>query len=374
MQYKDYYNVLGVKRDATPKEIKAAYRKLARKYHPDVNPGNNEAEARFKEINEAYEVLSDEEKRKKYNRFGSEWEQFEKMGAQPGANPDFSQWASQQGYAPGSGNFRTTGGTMPGGADFSDFFDMLFGAERAGGMGGMGGMGNVGGVDPFGRIRSGARTVTRRGEDINQPVEITLEEAYTGATRRLALQIEDTCPTCGGTGLQNARTCPTCGGVGAVARTKTLEARIPPGVHTGSVVRLGGEGGPGGGGAPRGDLRLNITILPHPRFERKGDNLHILMPVPLYTALLGGEVRVPTLRGTTLALRIQPETQNGRVIRLGGQGMPHLGDPEQKGDLLVKVDVQLPTGLTDEERNLLTQLQRIYNERDNEREVRHDRV
>jgi DnaJ-class molecular chaperone len=354
MQYKDYYKLLGVKRNASQKEVKAAYRKLARKYHPDVNPGNNEAETRFKEINEAYEVLSDEEKRKKYDRFGSEWEQFEKMGSQPGGSGDFdfSQWAAQQGYAPG-GNYRTVGGTMPGGADFSDFFDMLFGGERVAGMGG----------DPFARARVGTRTVTRRGEDINQPVEITLEEAYTGTNRRLQLQVEDTCPTCGGTGIQNAKACPTCGGLGVVARVKTLEARIPPGVHTGSVVRLGGEGGPGVGGAPRGDLRLNITVLPHRRFERKGDNLHITLPVPLYTALLGGEVRVPTLRGTNLALRIPPETQNGRVIRLGGQGMPHLGNPDQKGDLLVKVEAQLPQELTDQERNLLTDLQRIYNER-----------
>jgi molecular chaperone DnaJ len=357
MQYKDYYQVLGVKRDATQKEIKAAYRKLARKHHPDVNPGNKDAENRFKEINEAYEVLSDEEKRKKYDRFGSEWEQFEKMGGQPGSTGDFdfSQWAAQQGYAPG-GNYRTYSGTMPGGAGFSDFFDMLFGGERVAGMGGIGG-------DPFARARVGTRTVTRRGEDLNQPIEVTLEEAYTGTTRRLQLQIEDTCPTCGGTGLQNNKACPTCGGLGVVARMKTLEARIPPGVHTGSVVRLGGEGGPGTGNGPRGDLRLNITILPHPRFERKGDNLHINLPVPLYTAQLGGEVRVPTLRGTTLALRIPPETQNGRVIRLGGQGMPHLGNPDQKGDLLVKVEVQLPQGLTDQERNLYTELQRIYNER-----------
>jgi DnaJ-class molecular chaperone len=351
MQYKDYYSVLGVKRDASQKEIKSAYRKLARKYHPDVNPNSKEAETRFKEINEAYEVLGDEEKRKKYNRFGADWEQFEKMGGAAPGGFDFNTWAAQQGYAPGGGG-RAYSGTMPGGAGFSDFFEMLFGSER-GGMGG----------DPFGRTRTGTRTVTRRGEDITHPIEVTLEEAYTGATRRLQMQVEDTCPTCKGTGVQNGKACPTCGGMGAVPRLKTLEVKIPAGVHTGSVVRLAGEGGPGAGTAPKGDLRLEVTVLPHPRFERKGDNLLLTMLVPLYTALLGGEVRVPTLRGTSLALRIPPETQNGRVIRLGGQGMPHLGNPDQKGDMLVKVEAQLPQQLTEQERDLLAQLQRIYNER-----------
>ena len=356
MQYKDYYAVLGVKRDASQKEIKSSYRKLARKYHPDVNPNNKEAEARFKEINEAYEVLSDEEKRKKYDKFGADWEQFEKMGgAGQQGGFDFNTWAAQQGYAPGGGRTYTYSGSMPGGGGFSDFFEMLFGSER-GGFSSMGG-------DPFGRTRAGTQTVTRRGQDIAHPIEVTLEEAYTGATRRLQMQVEDTCPTCKGTGLQNGKACPTCGGMGAVPRLKTLEVKIPAGVHTGSVVRLAGEGGPGAGSAPKGDLRLEVTVLPHPRFERKGDNLHLTVSVPLYTALLGGEVRVPTLRGTSLALRIPPETQNGRVIRLGGQGMPHLGNPDQKGDMLVKVEAQLPQQLSEQERDLLAQLQRIYNER-----------
>ena len=354
MQYKDYYAVLGVKRDAAQKEIKSAYRKLARKYHPDVNPNNQEAETRFKEINEAYEVLGDEEKRKKYDRFGADWEQFEKMGSagQQGGF-DFNTWAAQQGYAPGGG--RAYSGSGPGGAGFSDFYDMLFGFER-GAYGGMGG-------DPFGRARAGTRTVTRRGTDLTHPIEVTLEEAYSGATRRLQMQVEDTCPTCKGAGLQNSKPCSTCGGMGAVPRLKTLEVKIPAGVHSGSVVRLAGEGGPGAGGAGRGDLRLDVTVLPHPRYERKGDNLHLSVPVPLYTALLGGEARVPTLRGTSLALRIPPETQNGRVIRLGGQGMPHLGNPDQKGDMLVRVEAHLPQQLTEPERDLLAQLQRIYNER-----------
>jgi molecular chaperone DnaJ len=369
MQYKDYYAVLGVKRDASQKEIKSAYRKLARKFHPDVNPNSKDAEARFKEINEAYEVLSDEEKRKKYDKFGADWEQYEKMGAQAPGDFDFSRWASQQGYAGAGGgpqSYRTYSGSMPGGAGFSDFFEMLFGQQMGGGMGGVGGgMGGVGGgSDPFGRLRTGTRTVTRRGEDVTHPIEVTLEEAYTGTSRRLQFQVEDPCPTCGGTGLQNGKACPTCGGIGVVARVKTLEAKIPAGVHSGSVVRLAGEGALGAGGAPRGDLRLEVTVLPHPRYERKGDNLHLNVPVSLYTAILGGEARVPTLRGTNLALRIPPDTANGRVIRLAGQGMPHLGAPDQKGDLLARVDVQLPQQLTDEERDLFTRLQRIYTERE----------
>ena len=356
MQYKDYYAVLGVKRDASPKEIKAAYRKLARKHHPDVNPNSKDAEARFKEINEAYEVLSDEEKRKKYDRFGADWEQFENMGGQgqQSSGFDFNSWAQQQGYQPGGRRTYTTTGGMPGGAGFSDFFDMLFGGS---------GMPTGGAADPFGRIRGGSRTVTRRGEDITHPVEVTLEEAYTGTSRRLQMQVEDVCPTCNGTGMQGSATCPTCGGLGAVPRMKTLEAKIPAGVRTGSVVRLAGEGGPGTGGSPRGDLRLEITVLPHPRFERKGDDLTLTVQVPLYTAVLGGEVHVPTLRGTSLALRIPAGTQNGRTIRLTGQGMPHLNDAARKGDLLVKVDVQLPEHLTDQERDLFTQLQRIHGER-----------
>jgi DnaJ-class molecular chaperone len=311
-----------------------------------VNPNSKDAEARFKEINEAYEVLSDEEKRKKYDKFGADWEQYERMGAQAPSDFDFSRWAAQQGYASGGPqSYRTYGGTMPGGAGFSDFFEMLFGQQMGGGMGGVGG-----GSDPFGRLRTGTRTVTRRGEDVTHPIEVTLEEAYTGTSRRLQFQVEDPCPT--------------CGGVGVVARVKTIEAKIPAGVHSGSVVRLAGEGAPGAGGAPRGDLRLEVTVLPHPRYERKGDNLHLNVPVSLYTAILGGEARVSTLRGTNLALRIPPDTANGRVIRLAGQGMPHLGAPDQKGDLLARVDVQLPQQLTDEERDLFTRLQRIYTERE----------
>ena len=335
MQYKDYYAILGVKRDATQKEVRSAYRKLARKYHPDVNPGDAAGAARFTEINEAYEALSDEEKRKKYDRFGADWEQYERMGAATPGGPDFAQWANQQGYAqPGRGYSYPSSGTMPGGAGFSDFFETMFG-----GMGG-------GAADPYSRVRTSTRTVTRRGEDVAHPIEVTLEEAYAGATRRLQLQTSE--------------------GPERTPLLKTIEVKIPAGVQTGSVIRLMGRGGAGTGGAPAGDLRLEVNVVPHPRYERKGDNLHLPMPVPLYTAVLGGEVRVPTLRGTNLALRIAPETQNGRVIRLTGQGMPRLNSPDTKGDLLVRVEVQVPQGLGEEEQQLFGQLQRIYEEREAE--------
>ena len=348
MQVKDYYQTLGVKREATDKEIRSAYRKLARKYHPDVNPNNKEAEAKFKEINEAYEVLSDAEKRKKYDKFGADWEQFEKMGGAAG-DFDFGR------YAPGGGGRRVYTGAAPGGEAFSDFFETLFGGGGA--RSGMGG-------DPFGGMRTPGRTVARRGEDFEHPLEVTLEEAFNGTSRRLQMQVEDPCPTCGGSGVQNNRACPTCGGSGLVARMKTIEVNIPTGVHSGSRVRVRGEGGPGSDGQPRGDLFLTVTVLPDPRFERKGDDLTETVPVPLYTMVLGGEARVPTLKGTHLALTIPPGTQNGRVFRLKGQGMPHLGNPAQRGDLLAKMEVQLPRQLSADERQLFEQLKRIYEEAD----------
>jgi molecular chaperone DnaJ len=355
VQVKDYYSTLGVKREASEKDIRSAYRKMARKYHPDVNPNNAQAEAKFKEINEAYEVLSDAEKRKKYDKFGADWEQFEKMGGAP-TDFDFSRYGGAGG--------RVYSGTAPGGEGFSDFFESLFGG--AGGRAGMGrdpfGARGVGG-DPFGGASFG-RSVARRGEDFDHPIEVTLDEAFSGAVRRLQMQGEDSCPTCGGTGVQNNRACPTCGGAGVVSRVKTLEVTIPAGVHTGSRVRVRGEGGPGSGGQPRGDLFLVVTVLPHPRFERKGDDLHVTAQAPLYTMVLGGEVHVPTLKGGQLALTIPAGTQNGRTFRLKGQGMPHLGKPEQRGDLLAKLEVALPRDLSDEERQLFEQLKRIHSERE----------
>lgn len=306
MEYKDYYAILGVPRDADEKDIKKAYRRLAREYHPDMNPNNPRAEEKFKELNEAYEVLSDAEKRQRYDRFGKDWQQWAQTGRRP-EDFDWSQWT--QGYPGGSGGVRY--GTVEdlqdlfGGAKdspFSDFFDLLFG----------GGMGR----------RSTVQSPPRQPRPYEQPVEITLAEAYQGATR--VLQIEG----------------------------RRLEVRIPPGADNGTRVRIPGAAAGVGGG----DLHLLVSVQPDSRFERTGDDLHTEAPVDLYTALLGGEISVRTPDGRSVMLRIPPGTQNGQTFRLRGRGMPRLNDPSARGDLYVKVQVQLPTQLSENEKRLFQQL------------------
>jgi curved DNA-binding protein len=300
MDYKDYYKILGVSKSATEKEIKSAYRKLAQKYHPDRNPGNQKAEDKFKEINEAHEVLGDPQKRAKYDQLGSSYAQWERAG-RPGGGFDFGQWTSGTG-----------GGTrveyrdlndLFGGGGFSDFFTSLFG----GGFG-----------------EPATRTSTRRvrGEDMEQPVEVSLEEAYHGTERTL------------------------------IKGERRLTVKIPPGARTGTKVRVAGEGSLG---QISGDLFLVVNVRPHARFRREGDDLHVDMPIELYTALLGGEVRVPTLIGDVV-LTIPPETQSGRTFRLAGKGMPKLRQPTEYGDLYAHAVIRIPTHLTDEERKLITQL------------------
>ena len=323
MPGKDYYSILGVARSAPEKEIKQAYRRLARKYHPDVNPGDKAAETKFKEINEAYEVLSDPEKRKKYDQYGDQWQyadQFAKAGQ--GAQWDFNK-----------------GGT-------STTFD----------FGDLGDLGDVfGGV--FRGFGTGPGTARRyaRAKSMEYPVEVTLEEAYHGTKRVLQLQAEEPCSVCGGNGRVGRARCSSCGGSGRLLRPKRLEVRIPPGVGDGSKVRIAGQGSQGYDGT-KGDLFLVVKVLPHRMFERKGDDLHVEVPVSLITAMLGGEVGVPTLKGN-VALKVPPETQNGKVFRLTGQGMPHLND-SSRGDIFAKVKVVLPTQLTPEEQQLFEQLRR----------------
>jgi len=292
MPKRDYYDILGVSRKATAKEIKQAYRRLARKHHPDVNPGDKSAEAKFKEINQAYEVLSDPGKRKKYDRFGQQWEHADQF-AQAG-------WQRQ---ARDFGRGRATVFEFAGDDNLGSIFDSILRDFQMGG-------------------REASRP--RKGRDVESPVEVSLEEAFYGTTRVLQLQ------------------------------NKRLEVKIPPGVKDGSRVRVAGEGGPGSAAGPNGDLYLVVSVRPHSRFERKGDDLHVEVPVPLVDAVLGGEVEVPTPKGK-LALRIPAETQNGKVFRLANQGMPRLGDTA-RGALFAKVKVVLPTKLSERERKLFEEL------------------
>ena len=327
MDYKDYYKVLGVSKSASSDDIKKAFRKLARKYHPDVNPGDKKAEEKFKEINEAYEVLSDPDKRNKYDTLGPNWQ--EQFG--------FRSAAGRRTSAPASG----FPGAAPGfDSNFSEFFETLFGRAGASGM----------------RTREDPQR--RAGENIEQPVEVTLQEAYTGGTRTYNIQSTETCAFCRGTGEVAGKTCANCNGQGQMTRSKRLQVKIPAGVESGSRIRVAGEGQPGTGGGPRGDLYLVITVKPDPLYERKGDDLSLDFEVDLVTAMLGGEAQVLLPDGRKLALTIPPETQNGRVFRLAGKGMPRLrGDGS--GNLFARVKVLLPMPLTEEERNLFEQLARI---------------
>ncbi len=324
MAGKDYYNILGVSRSAGEREIKQAYRKLARKYHPDINPGDKSAEGKFKQINEAYEVLSDKEKRSKYDQFGDQWQYADQFaGAQ-------QQTPFGRGTKGGSPRFHFEQG------DLSSIFGDLFGG--------------------FGAENSSRRARPRRGQDVEHPVEVTLEEAYRGASRIISLEAAEVCSGCGGSGhIQNVP-CSVCRGTGSVTRLKRLEVKIPPGVMDRSRVRIAGKGGPGHGGR-NGDLYLVVSVKTHHLFERKGDNLHVEIVVPLVVAVLSGEVQVPTFKGK-LALKVPPETQNGRVFRLKGQGMPHLGNATY-GDLFAKVNVVLPTKLSSRERELFEQLGKL---------------
>jgi curved DNA-binding protein len=314
MDYKDYYQVLGVDKNSSEKEIKRAFRRLARQHHPDVNPDDPQAEERFKEINEAYEVLSDQEKRQKYDQLGADWQRWQQTGGRPS---DFN-WGRWTSGGPGDGVHVRYGtpedmeDLFGGGGAFSDFFSQVFG--------GMGGARGGGGFQYQMR--------PQRGQDYEQPVEITLQEAHHGTIR--VLQKED----------------------------QRLEVKIPAGAKTGTRVRMSGEGGPGPAGGPAGDLYLRVTVLPDPRFERKGDDLHTNLPVDLYTMVLGGEVRVPTLTGEVV-LTIPAGTQNGRSFRLRGKGMPRLRKSGENGDLYAKVEVRLPANLTGRQQELFEELRQL---------------
>jgi len=303
MDYKDYYKTLGVDRRASEREIKQAYRKLARQYHPDINPGDKQAEEKFKAINEAHEVLSDPEKRQKYDQLGADYFRWQQRGGDP-SGFDWSQWFTQ----PGSGRVRVEYGDLDdlfGGGGFSDFFQSIFGGAG-------------------GQTRSGRRA-RAKGRDYEQSVEITLEEAAHGTQRVLASDGE------------------------------RITVKIPPGVKTASKVRVAGKGEPGIGGGPAGNLYLKVTVAKHSVFEREGDDLHCEVPVDLYTAVLGGETEVPTLDGK-VQLKIPASTQGGRTFRLRGKGMPQVRNPERRGDLYATVRITVPRKLGRKERALFKEL------------------
>lgn len=305
---KNYYDILGVSKSATQDEIKKAYRKLARRYHPDVNKDDPAAETRFKEINEANEVLSDAEKRAQYDRYGENFAQYAAAGA-AGAGPG-AAWSAGQAHSPGYQYYNQTATPEDwqeafGGSGFADIFGSFFGQDAQG--------------------RS-YQARQQAGQDLEHEVEITLEEAFHGTTR--SLQWPD---------------------------GRTIEAKIPRGVKAGSRVRLKGQGAPGYNGGPNGDLYLNVRLFDHPRYMREGDDLKLTLPVDLYTMLLGGEISVPGI-DRSVRLRIPPETQTGKVFRLKGLGMPNLRTPTRRGNLLVRVEPQLPAHLSTEEKALFEQL------------------
>jgi curved DNA-binding protein len=320
MEYKDYYSILGVPKTASQDEIKKAYRKLARKYHPDLNKDDPQAEQRFKDANEANEVLSDAEKRKMYDQFGSQWQQYQRAGGRP---DDFwSQWGAQHGAGQRGqrGHTRTVSPEefeqmFGGSGGFSDFFETLFGQMGARSPGGQ----QVNFNDIF---RQQGQPI-RRSRDVEHMIEISLAEAFYGTSRNI--QWED---------------------------GRSIEAKIPRGVKTGSRVRLKGQGQDGG------NLYLSIKVKSDGQFERSGDDLVTAVPVDLYTAILGGQLDISTI-DKTVKLTIPPETANGKQFRLRGLGMPNLKNSEERGNLYATVAVQLPTNLSDEEKELFEKLREI---------------
>lgn len=300
VSYKDYYKLLGVERGTKTEEISKAYKKLARKYHPDLNPGDKQAEEKFKEINEAYEVLKDPEKRKLYDQLGPNWQHGQQFQGEPGyENVHF-----------------TFNGKSFDGSGFSDFFETLFGGAAAGG-----GRGAHFGPDPFG----GFSSRPRRGRDVEAELPLSLEEASSGGRRTVTLQMPQ--------------------------GPKTLEVNVPAGIREGAKLRLAGQGDPAPGGTP-GDLFLRVRYLPHPQFKVEGENLHCDVALAPWEAVLGAKVAVPTLEGQ-VELNIPAGSSSGRKFRLRGKG---LGSGVNRGDLLARVMIKVPAQLSAEERELWQKL------------------
>lgn len=293
MEFIDYYKILGVEKNASESDIKSAYRKLARKFHPDLNPNDKEANKKFQQINEANEVLSDPEKRKKYDTYGGDWkhaEEFEKARQSQGRQEN------------NAGSYSFSGSEF--GGDFSDFFSSMFGQSEG---------------------KQGRTQTKYRGEDYNAELPLALEDAY--ATHKQTLAVNG----------------------------KNIRITIPAGVENGQVIKLKGHGGPGFNDGPDGDLYITFIIAEHPRFKRTGNDLHTTADVDLYTAVLGGEVMLGTLSGK-IKLKVNPETQNGTKIRLKGKGFPVYKNEGQFGDLYVTYLVKIPANLTERQKELFKEL------------------
>ncbi len=310
--YKDYYKILGVDRNASEKEIKAAFRRLARKYHPDVNPGDKAAEEKFKEISEAHEVLSDKEKRKRYDQFGQYWEQMGQQGPQAGAPPGWESFVFDFGDFQGA---RTRGERIDLGGEsgFSDFFEMLFGGGRRG----------------TGAATRRTQRAPYKGRNVEAELEVSFDDAFHGAKKEFTID------------------------------GRRIELTVPKGVKDGQKLRLANQGEEGPAG--RGDLIITIRVRPHPTFERRDDDLYVEVPVDYLTAALGGEVCVPTPSGR-VTMKVPPRTSSGTTFRLPGQGMPKLKE-KKRGNLYARVRIQIPETLSDKEKELLGEIRKVRESR-----------
>jgi curved DNA-binding protein len=330
VKYKDYYQTLGVKRKASRDEIRKAYRELAKKYHPDVNPGDKVAEERFKDVQEAYAVLSDSEKRRTYDQLGTDWRAGSDFTPPPGwggRRVEFRDWGDLS-------------DVFGGGGGFSDFFQSIFGGF---------------GMDEAGSTQSRRRSAAR-GNDMEASIQLDLEDVHSGVQRVLTLHSVQTCPDCGGRGIKRRKQCPTCGGSGQLRKPKRMTVKIAPGARQDSVLRLKGKGGKRTASGPAGDLYLRINIKPHRLFTVAGkDDLQMEVAVSPWEAALGAEIRVPTLEGS-VTMSVPPGTQNGSRLRLRGQGLRRRDGT--RGDQYAKLKIVVPTSLSSKEKQLLQELVR----------------
>jgi curved DNA-binding protein len=339
VKYKDYYETLGVGRNASDGEIKKAFRKLARQFHPDVAKNKKQAEEKFKEINEAYEVLGDSTRRKRYDELGANWNSGADFRPPPG-------WDSAQGGSRRRGPGGEDYDFHFGGTGFSDFFEQLFGAAR-----GRGQRAGSAWREGFGEEDLGSE----RGRDIEGDILVTLEEAMRGSVRSVTVQHGVPCQQCGGTGGQGRRTCPACGGSGQAVKSETCQVKIPAGVTDGQRLRVSGRGDVGVGGGAAGDLYLRVRLAKHPDFEVEDHNLIYEADLTPWEAVLGAKIAVPTLTGR-INIRIPPGTQNGQKLRLRGRGLPEPGG--SSGDVIVVARIEVPQRISDSERKLWEQLAR----------------